>query len=120
MIILLPFPDARLNPNRSNGNHWASTAKLRKAARIEAFTITINEIRKSGVAISKTYISVPIKITFVQPDKRQRDRDNLLAAFKPHLDGIADGLEINDAQFEPVTICREYGNKPGCVKVEIG
>ena len=120
MIIILPFPDARLNPNRSNGNHWASTAKLRKAARIEAFTITVNKVRKFELSFSKDSGSVPLKITFIQPDKRQRDRDNLLAAFKPHLDGIADGLGINDAQFEPVTICREYGNKPGGVKVEIG
>ena len=120
MIIILPFPSPKLNPNRANGGHWSSTCKLRKAARMEAFAITVNEVRKSGLALSKDGGSVPLKITFVQPDKRQRDRDNLLAACKPHLDGIADGLGINDAQFEPVTICREYGNKPGFVKVEIG
>lgn len=120
MIIILPFPDARLNPNRSNGNHWASTAKLRKAARIEAFWLTNNAIAKYGIELTKAVENVKLKITFVQPDRRQRDRDNLLSACKPFLDGIADGLGINDAQFEPVTICREYGNKPGCVKVEIG
>ena len=59
-------------------------------------------------------------ITFVQPDRRGRDRDNLLAACKPMLDGVADALGVNDSQFEPVTIRREYGKKPGAVRVEIG
>jgi len=119
MIITLPFPNSKLNPNRANGNHWASTANLRKSARIEAFTITVNELHRLGLGFYKD-VNVPLRITFVQPDKRKRDRDNLLAASKPFLDGVADGLGINDAQFEPVTICREYGAKPGHVLVEIG
>jgi Holliday junction resolvase RusA-like endonuclease len=44
---------------------------------------------------------VALTITFVQPDRRARDRDNLLAALKPSLDGLADALGVNDAQFEP-------------------
>ena len=118
MIILLPFPSPKLNPNRSNGNHWASTSKLRKAARMEAFAITVNEIRMKGTLIDKDR-AIALKITFVQPDRRNRDRDNLLAACKPYLDGVADGLGINDARFEPITLCREYGEKPGCVMIEI-
>ena len=35
------------------------------------------------------------------------------------LDGVADALEINDCQFEPMTIRREYGKKPGGVSIEI-
>lgn len=115
MIITLPFPNPKLNPNRANGNHWASTANFRKAARMEAFAITNNTIRQ----FQNSGENVALKITFVQPDRRKRDRDNLLAACKPFLDGIADSLGINDHQFEPVTICREYGDKPGCVRVEI-
>jgi crossover junction endodeoxyribonuclease RusA len=51
--------------------------------------------------------------------RRARDRDNLLAASKPMLDGVVDALGINDSQFEPVTIRREYGKKPGGVRIEI-
>jgi len=58
-------------------------------------------------------------ITFIQPDRRARDRDNLLAACKPMLDGVADALGVNDSQFEPMTIRRQYGKKPGMVLIEI-
>ena len=56
---------------------------------------------------------MPRVITFIQPDRRHRDRDYLLAACKPALDGVADGLEINNSQIDPVTIRREYGAKAG-------
>jgi hypothetical protein len=40
MIVLeLPFPNAKLNPNRSKGVHWAATSALRKAARTSAYAL---------------------------------------------------------------------------------
>ena len=63
---------------------------------------------------------IPLTITFHQPDRRARDRDNLLAAMKPTLDGLADALGVNDSQFEPVTLRRAYGGKPGRVDIAIG
>jgi crossover junction endodeoxyribonuclease RusA len=119
---MLPFPNARLNPNRSKGVHWAATSALRKSARTSAYALT--RVAALGtpwydVPRSKAQ-TVPLVITFIQPDRRHRDRDNLLAACKPALDGVADALEINDSQFDPVTIRREYGEKPGAVRIEIG
>lgn len=38
-------------------------------------------------------------IDFYPPDKRRRDDDGLLASFKPHRDGIADALHIDDSRF---------------------
>ena len=122
MLIELPWPDAKLNPNRSKGAHWGSTVTLRKKARDDAMWVT-----KGAMAQKLTRAQVwrpgepecAVVITFVQPDKRRRDRDNLLSALKPALDGIADALGINDSQFEPMTLRREYGSKPGCVRVEI-
>lgn len=121
IAVTLPWPDPKLNPNRSKGVHWAATSKLRKDARTGAWQLT-------RVAASKTpwfsgaerAEAVPLTVTFIQPDRRARDRDNLLAALKPSLDGVADALGINDAQFDPVTIRREYGEKPGAVRIEIG
>jgi crossover junction endodeoxyribonuclease RusA len=120
MKIQLPWPDAKLNPNRSKGMHWAATSKLRSQAKIDAFHLALQaassnfckvlHIRENGCALS---------ITFVQPDKRARDRDNLLAALKPSLDGIAAALGVDDSLFDPITIRREYGAKPGCVLVEV-
>jgi crossover junction endodeoxyribonuclease RusA len=117
MIINLAFPDPRLNPNRSKGKHWAATVALRKSAREQAFWLAKTACQ--GVTFPMG-MDVPLRIVFVQPDRRQRDRDNLLAAAKPMLDGVADALGINDAQFQPVTISREFGGKPGSTRIEIG
>lgn len=117
LIVVLPFPDRRLNPNSSKGKHWASTVALRKSARVGAALLTQ---AAAGGRRFEPGAELALMITFVQPDRRARDRDNLLAACKPMLDGMADALGVNDSQFEPVTIRREYGKKPGAVRVEIG
>jgi len=44
---------------------------------------------------------IPITVTFYPPDKRHRDADNMVASIKAGLDGVADGLKINDRQFLP-------------------
>ena len=118
MRVELPWPDAKLNPNRSKGANWASTSALRKKARSDAFKLTLFYCG-TGTLLPAGAV-VPLTITFDQPDKRARDRDNLLAALKPSLDGIADALGVNDSQFDPITIRREYGAKPGRVIVEVG
>lgn len=116
VIVELPFPDRRLNPNSSKGKHWAATVALRKAARADAAVLT----RAAGAGgLFTASQELALVITFIQPDRRARDRDNLLAACKPMLDGVADALGVNDSQFEPMTIRREYGKKPGAVVVEI-
>jgi crossover junction endodeoxyribonuclease RusA len=117
----LPWPNAKLNPNRSKGVHWAATSNLRKAARTGAWQLARVAASKSTWfdGVERTG-AIPLTVTFIQPDRRARDRDNLLAALKPSLDGVADALGVNDAQFDPVTIRREYGEKPGLVRIEIG
>jgi crossover junction endodeoxyribonuclease RusA len=117
ITIHLPFPDPRLNPNRCKGVHWAATTALRKSARAAAFYLT--KQAAAGVTFPMGQ-EIALVIVFVQPDRRHRDRDNLLAASKPALDGVADALGINDSQFQPVTIVREFGAKPGAVRIEIG
>ncbi len=118
----IPWPSAKLNPNSSKGRHWAATSALRKAARQDGWVLAREAVGKlPGWAAGQLGAgSVPLTIIFVQPDRRARDRDNLLAALKPALDGVADALSINDAQFDPVLIRREYGGKPGAVRIEIG
>jgi crossover junction endodeoxyribonuclease RusA len=122
IVVLLPFPDQRLNPNRSKGHHWAATSALRKSARTNAYTLArVAALGTPWYGVERRKAdTVPLTITFVQPDRRHRDRDNLLAACKPALDGLADALEVNDSQFDPVVIRREYGEKPGAVRIEIG
>ena len=47
-----------------------------------------------------------MSITFVMPDKRWRDTDNLLASVKNGLDGMCIALDINDRCFETIHIYR--------------
>lgn len=119
MRIELPWPSAKLNPNQSKGRHWSSGASLRKSAREEAFALTWRAMSIREFVRPAPAGTVPLTITFVQPDRRARDRDNLLAALKPSLDGVADALGINDSQFDPITIRRDWGAKPGSVVLEI-
>jgi crossover junction endodeoxyribonuclease RusA len=44
---------------------------------------------------------VALRVTFHAPDKRGRDRDNCIAACKAYMDGMADGLGVDDVRFEP-------------------
>lgn len=117
LTVVLPWPDAKLNPNQSKGRHWGSTSDLRGRARKAAWALT-HEASRNGPAFD-VGIPISLSITFFQPDKRHRDRDNLLAALKPSLDGVADALGVNDSQFDPITIRRDYGLKPGYVLVEV-
>jgi len=59
-----------------------------------------------------------LSFTFCPPDKRRRDRDNLIASMKAATDGIADALGIDDANF---TATYSFGEpiKGGSVLVTI-
>lgn len=61
---------------------------------------------------------VCLAVTFYPPVTRERDRDNLIASFKAHQDGIADALGIDDRNFD-VTYTVEAPAKPGRVEVTI-
>ncbi|SOE49110.1 hypothetical protein ODI_R1848 [Orrella dioscoreae] len=45
-----------------------------------------------------------VTLTFVAPDRRRRDIDNLLACMKSQMDGIAIALGVDDSQFRPITL----------------
>jgi crossover junction endodeoxyribonuclease RusA len=107
MKIILSYPNKALSPNRANGKHWGSTKKIKDIARQEAYTLT-KALCKKNIPNDKT----PIEITYVQQDKRKRDLDNLLAASKASLDGVAMALGIDDKNFEPITLKRGFGDEP--------
>jgi crossover junction endodeoxyribonuclease RusA len=65
--------------------------------------------------------TVHLLITFRPPDQRKRDLDNMLAAIKSGLDGVADALGADDSRFE-ITIRRGDPDRErgGCVEIELG
>ena len=115
MRVELDFPPACLFPNRAKGTHWTVTHKAKTLYRDNSAWLTKGQIN----GWVSTDQNLALTITFVMPDKRLRDTDNCLAAAKAGLDGMADALGINDRQFQPVTIYREYGAKPGKMIVEV-
>lgn len=116
--VKLEWPDASLMPNRKNGRHWAGTQQAKVRARQDGFFAAKASLRGSMFVSDGR---VPLKVTFVSPDNRNRDLDNLLSSLKHGLDGIAQALGINDAAFRPITIDATVDQfKRGFVLVEIG
>jgi crossover junction endodeoxyribonuclease RusA len=114
VIIELPFPVSELMPNRANGKHYSATSAIKKKAHSDAYTLM-----KLTHPHARMISATPIVITYVQKDKRHRDLDNLLAASKHYLDGLAKALDSDDKYFEPVTIRRDYGTQAKMI-IELG
>lgn len=60
----------------------------------------------TGHHIGDNTIDHAVTIIVAPPDKRRRDVDGILSALKPTLDGLADGLQMNDWHFNPIEIRR--------------
>jgi crossover junction endodeoxyribonuclease RusA len=118
LTITLSWPNMDLMPNRKNGRHWGGTQAAKVRARQEGHMSTIHALGRNKLLTDK---SVAVKLTFVAPDNRHRDLDNLLACEKSRLDGIAQALGIDDKHFKPITVDAAVDSKKqGFVIVEIG
>lgn len=120
----LKWPPSTLSPNKRL--HWARVAKekrlYREECRLESVKVINGE--KGGENVKKNVHSserLHLFLSFIPPDKRQYDRDNLVARMKSGIDGVADALSINDVKFHYVTAemvdCRPI--KPGFVMLRI-
>jgi crossover junction endodeoxyribonuclease RusA len=62
---------------------------------------------------------INMTITFRPPNNRRRDRDNLIAAMKSGMDGIAEAWGVDDSRFVPTYRMGEPVAR-GEVIIEIG
>mgnify|MGYP006267841683 CR=1 FL=1 len=113
--VKLPFPPAELFPNKKNGTHWAVTNKVKTKYKEDCFYLTKSQVKQ----FFWNEGDIRLTLIYVMPDKRHRDADNCLAASKAGLDGMADALIVNDKRFQPITIYRVQGEKPGCLIVQL-
>ena len=90
--LTLPFPPSGLNPNKRL--HWALKAKLAKAYKKECFLLA----KEAGLKIEHNG-TIRVLIEFTKPDRRKRDDDNIIAAFKSGRDGVAQALGVDDNRF---------------------
>jgi crossover junction endodeoxyribonuclease RusA len=88
-FIILPYPPSILNPN--NKTHWSKKAKAVK--RYRAFC------GFTAAAAGNKPKCFNMRIEFYPPDRRSRDKDNMIAAFKAGQDGLADAWKVNDSKF---------------------
>lgn len=115
-VITLPYPDMNLSPNKKHGKHWTVTQSAKKSA----FELGFYGAKVCYASEKCSSVTTPLKIIFVQSDKRKRDLDGLLSASKNMIDGIAKGMGIDDSCFEPITLLRGYDKDYSYMRVEIG
>jgi crossover junction endodeoxyribonuclease RusA len=60
-----------------------------------------------------------LALEFVPPDRRSRDDDNLVAAFKSGRDGIAEALGVDDRLFLTEFRMSDETKPGGCVRVTL-
>ena len=115
IIIKLPFPPMELMPNRRLGRHWGSTHDIKTGSREGAHKAT----QETMNTWKEPEGNIPVSLLFLSPDKRKRDLDNLLAASKAALDGIAQALGVDDKRFKPILIDEDYAGGLGSTVVAV-
>lgn len=118
LILRLPFPPSSLMPNRKNGTHWAKTNASKTDQFQAARILTMEALSKTGP--QEWPEKIALSLMYLTPDKRHRDSDNLLAASKSALDGVAAALGVDDKRFSPILIDKVLGDKNGALIVAVG
>ena len=95
MIINLRWPPKELSPNVRR--HWAVKAAAARAYKKEAWLRTYAALTGETWITQNRYLLI---ITFHQPDRRERDMDNMITLLKYGIDGIALAMNVNDKQFD--------------------
>jgi crossover junction endodeoxyribonuclease RusA len=114
--ITLGWPSADLSPNARV--HWARLARAKKVARSEAF-FQVLEMRRFRGYLPKVELSVTAQVTFYPPNLVRRDVDNFIARIKPHLDGIADAIGVDDSKWTWAAPVMAAPEKPARVVVTL-
>ena len=90
LVITLSLPSRDLSPNGRPG--WRAKGKAVKRCRQTAHLLAL--AARPGRPMERARVTC----RFFFPDRRRRDRDNLLASLKAAFDGVADARVItNDA-----------------------
>ena len=112
--VVLPWPSRDLHPN-SRG-HWSKRAKAAKAARHQG-KLYVLECGRNRVQWPEGRLHV--WIDGYPKDRRRRDHDGFLSSLKPWLDGIADGMGIDDSRFVPHPWIKDEVRTGGEVRIRI-
>lgn len=100
MNVDLPWYPKQLTPNFKRRKHWSAYRKPTADYREACHWIVRQACLAEGLAILPTGLTLK-SVTFYPPDRRHRDDDGMIGAFKAGRDGIADALGIDDRHFRP-------------------
>jgi len=94
LTLILPLPDPVLSPNAGGMRNPKRQAQRRRAVRDakEMIICAVLEQRPRGEPLTKATVTV----TFTVPDKRTRDKGNLITSAKAYLDGLTLAGVIKD------------------------
>ena len=112
-VINLGWPPKETHPNARP--HWAVKAKAAKAYRAQSYLATKSQVK--GLYTEDG--AIDLHVVFYPKTNRKRDLDNLIAAIKPGLDGIADALQINDNRFQYLVAKLEQADNPARVEIRL-
>lgn len=95
LTISIPMPSRYLSPNQKA--HWATKARW---ARMQRHLTTLFVREALGRRRAPKWDEADVIIAVHPPDRRPRDRDNILASLKSAFDGAQDaGVVANDRGF---------------------
>lgn len=111
ITLTLPWPAGKgLSPNCRS--HWRVKAKAKALLR-EAWSWQAKAQGAAKIDAKR----LDVRLTFVPPDRRARDLDNMLASCKAGLDGLADVLGVDDRHWSlALSVAPEVG---GFVRVRV-
>jgi len=111
----LPWPPRELSPN--SRSHYMARARAIKKYRAACAAIT-----RAAVGCGRSELSRPVVVvlTFRPPRRGRFDLDNLVARMKAGLDGVADALGVDDAEFRLTVSIAAPCPPAGCVGVGLG
>ena len=115
--IVLGWPPSDLSPNKRL--HWAKLATAKKQYRKDCYSVSKEQLKKYRGVTKNIPEKLVLEMTFLPPDKRNYDRDNLVARRKSGIEGLADALGINDKQFNTVISTMDQDYLGGFVKIRI-
>lgn len=117
--IVLGWPPSDLSPNARL--HWGKVARAKKQYRQACLSVTKEQLKNEKN--KKNSKNIPerlvLEMTFIPPDRRSYDRDNLVARMKAGIDGLSDALRINDKRFNTVISTMDQDYLGGFVKIRI-
>ena len=114
--VVLGWPPSDLSPNARL--HWAKLARAKKQYRQACLSVTKEQLKKYP-KFNELPERLVLEMTFIPPDRRSYDRDNLVARMKSGIDGLADALGINDKRFNTVISTMDSDYLGGFVRIRI-